>query len=102
VVADGSPDPFSEPCSNPEDVAQIAQALAGRVRSAFARRRSTQGSEVRHADLAKDQAKAALRIAGGATARNALEPLDEISWVSRLHRALANDEFVLHYQPVWT
>jgi hypothetical protein len=53
----------------------------------------------RHADVAKDQAKAETR-AGTSANRNALDPLHQISLTARLRRALAQHPFVLHYQPL--
>ena len=121
VVADASADPASETCRNVEDVAQIAQMLAGRVCRAFKAPFNARGSDVflrpsigvamlpvhahdrdgllRHADVAKDQVSAANRI-GAPTSRNPLNPMHEISLTARLHRALARKEFVLHYQPI--
>ena len=121
VVADASDDPASSECASVDDVAQIAQTIAGRVRAAFAEPFDANGSEVflrpclgiavypvhaadrdgllRHADVAKGQAKAGLR-AGAAAARNALDPMHEVSMTARLHRALAEEQFFLHYQPV--
>ena len=91
VVADGSEDGGGGVCSRAEDAAQIAQVIAGRVRAAFARPFTALGSEVflrpcigvallpvhagdrdgllRHADVAKDQAKAEPR-AGASSSRN--------------------------------
>jgi diguanylate cyclase (GGDEF)-like protein len=108
-------------CAKVEDVAQIAQSIAGRVRAAFRSPFDAAGADVflrpcvgvsvlpvhaqdrdgllRHADIAKDQTKAALR-SGAPGTRGALAPLDEISLTTRLHRALDQGEFVLHYQPV--
>jgi diguanylate cyclase (GGDEF)-like protein/PAS domain S-box-containing protein len=120
VVADGGDDPGSEICLNVEDVAQIAQMIAGRVCRAFLAPFNARGSDVflrpsigvamlpvhardrddllRHADVAKDQVSAANRI--GAATGNPLDPMREISLTARLHRALARNEFVLHYQPI--
>jgi diguanylate cyclase (GGDEF)-like protein/PAS domain S-box-containing protein len=121
LVADGSDDPSSRDCSSIDDVAQIAQAIAGRVQAAFAAPFDAAGAEVflrpclgiavypvhapdrdgllRHADVAKGQVKAGLR-AGTGVSRNALDPMHEVSLTARLHRALAEERFVLHYQPV--
>jgi diguanylate cyclase (GGDEF)-like protein/PAS domain S-box-containing protein len=121
VVADASDDPASSECASVDDVAQIAQTIAGRVRAAFAEPFDANGSEVflrpclgiavypvhaadrdgllRHADVAKGQAKTGLR-AGAAPPRNALDPMDEVSMTARLHRALVEERFFLHYQPV--
>jgi diguanylate cyclase (GGDEF)-like protein/PAS domain S-box-containing protein len=121
VIGDGSDGPVGGGCSNVEDVAQIAQVMAGRVRAAFRTPFSAEGADVflrpcigvavlpvhaedrdgllRHADIAKNQAKLALRT-GSAGALNALDPLHEISLTARLHRAIEQDEFLLHYQPV--
>lgn len=121
LVADADERADSATCANVEDVAQIAQTIAGRVRSAFRSPFDAHGAEVflrpcigiavlrvhahdrdgllRHADIAKNQAKEAMRR-GAAPGRNALDPLDEISLTARLHRALAEREFLLHYQPV--
>jgi diguanylate cyclase (GGDEF)-like protein/PAS domain S-box-containing protein len=121
LVADASDDPAGTSCGNVDDVAQIAQTIAGRVRAAFTAPFNAGGTDVflrpciglavlpvhasdrdgllRHADVAKDQAKAATR-AGTSVNRNALDPLHQISLTARLHRALAQRQFVLHYQPV--
>ena len=121
VIADPSEDPASSNCAHVDDVAQIAQAVAGRVRAAFAEPFDAGGSEVflrpclgiaiypvhaadrdgllRHADVAKGQAKTGLR-AGAAPGRNALDPVHEVSMTARLHRALADGGFFLQYQPV--
>jgi diguanylate cyclase (GGDEF)-like protein/PAS domain S-box-containing protein len=121
VVADASDDPSSSDCRSVDDVAQIAQAIAGRVQAAFAEPFDAGGAEVflrpclgiaihpvhasdrdgllRHADVAKGQAKSALR-AGTSVSRNVLDPMHEVSLTARLHRALAEERFILHYQPV--
>ena len=57
---------------------------------------------LRHADRAMYQAKAAGRghvrpYSGGAVS----EPLERLSMTSRLRRAIAQDEFVLHWQPIF-
>ena len=121
LVADGSDDPAGTDCSSVDDVAQIAQAIAARVQAAFSAPFDAAGAEVflrpclgiavfpvhapdrdgllRHADVAKGQSKAGLR-AGTGVSRNALDPMHEISLTARLHRALAEERFLLHYQPV--
>jgi EAL domain-containing protein (putative c-di-GMP-specific phosphodiesterase class I) len=55
---------------------------------------------LRHADVAKDQVTAANRVGASTSRNNPLDPMHEISLTARLHRALAQGEFVLHYQPV--
>ncbi|HYW28858.1 MAG TPA: bifunctional diguanylate cyclase/phosphodiesterase, partial [Gaiellales bacterium] len=121
VVADASDDPSNSDCSSVDDVAQIAQAIAGRVQAAFTEPFDAGGAEVflrpclgiaihpvhasdrdgllRHADVAKGQAKTGLR-AGTSASPNVLDPMHEVSLTARLHRALAEDRFILHYQPV--
>ena len=121
VVADGSDDPSSNACRSVDDVAQIAQAIAARIQAAFAEPFDAGGAEVflrpclgiavypvhaadrdgllRHADVAKGEAQSGL-CAGGSAGRNALDPLHEVSLTARLHRALAEGRFILHYQPV--
>ena len=121
LVADADERADSTICDNVEDVAQIAQTIAGRVRALFRSPFDAHGAEVflrpcigiallpvhahdrdgllRHADIAKNQAKEAMRR-GASLTRNALDPLHEISLTARLHRAIAEEQFLLHYQPV--
>ncbi|MDX6552967.1 MAG: hypothetical protein QOH74_1455, partial [Gaiellales bacterium] len=121
VVGDWSDDAGSAVCRNPDDVAQMAQALSGRISLMFQRPFDAGGAEVflrpfigisvrpmhgvdrdsllRHADVAKNQAKAAHRGEGQLN-RNALDPLHEIWLSARLHKAIDRGEFELHYQPV--
>jgi diguanylate cyclase (GGDEF)-like protein/PAS domain S-box-containing protein len=121
VVGDASDDPGSSSCSNRDDVAQIAQMLNGRILHLFQQPFDAGGEEVvlhpcvgisvcpahgrdrdsllRHADVAKNQAKAALRGDRPAD-RKALDALHEVWLSSRLHKALERQEFELHYQPV--
>jgi diguanylate cyclase (GGDEF)-like protein/PAS domain S-box-containing protein len=108
--------------AEPADVAQIAAALAGRVRHVLRRPFSHDGHEVYltartgaavyplDADGADDLMKAAHVEAYRAddSAHNSarrgsaagLAPRDELELVARMHRAIEQREFLLHYQPV--
>ena len=58
---------------------------------------------LQHADVAMYQSKGRGRAASTVYARSSHDPLERLSLSARLRRAIARDEFVLHYQPiVWT
>jgi diguanylate cyclase (GGDEF)-like protein/PAS domain S-box-containing protein len=58
---------------------------------------------MQHADVAMYESKGRGRSASTVYARASRDPLERLSLTARLRRAVAQDELVLHYQPiVWT
>src|SRR5215211_715924 len=55
---------------------------------------------LQHADMAMYQSKSRGRAASTVYAHVAHDPLERLSLPSRLRRAIAEDELVLHYQPI--
>jgi predicted signal transduction protein with EAL and GGDEF domain len=55
---------------------------------------------LQHADMAMYQSKSRGRAASTVYAQVAQDPLERLSLPSRLRRAIAEDELVVHYQPI--
>jgi PAS domain S-box-containing protein/diguanylate cyclase (GGDEF)-like protein len=122
VLIAGGGDRPGDDHAQPADVAQIAAALAGRMRHVLRRPFVHDGHEVYlsartgaavyplDAGSADDLMKAAhvetYRVDEGAHrgdrrgSGGGLAPRDELELIARMHRAIEQREFVLHYQPV--
>jgi len=122
VLVAGGGDGAGDDHVQPGDVAQIAAALAGRMRHVLRRPFVHDGNELYlsartgeavyplDADSAGDLMKAAhveaYRVDDGARGGDrgpsggGLAPRDELELIARMHRAIEQREFVLHYQPV--
>ena len=122
LIADADPSGDSSTHANPADVAQMAEAVAARVRHALAAPFAVGGEDVYLSAcigvsqfpgdaLGRDELMKAAHVdtycgmrrpAGRRQGRSggALAAREELALVARLHRALARREFVLHYQPI--
>ena len=106
-----------------EDPVEVAQRVAGELAAALQEPFLVAGAEfqvgvsigisthprdardaeelLNHADAAMYRAKALARGGCAVYATASVDPLERLSLSARLRRALAQEEFVLHYQPIF-